>query len=116
MSKRLTLNNEKRKNIENVFKSYWEKNNIFIQQLNEAKNKYNSMRIKMLELCNNIVRQHQPQEDVDTIRRLINKYGEENGGRLHHDNCFNFYRDSVNDEGEEAVSYTHLTLPTTTIV
>ena len=55
MSKRLTLNNEKRKNIENVFKSYWEKNNIFIQQLNEAKNKYNSMRTKMLELCNNIV-------------------------------------------------------------
>jgi len=37
MSKRLTLNNEKRKNIENVFKSYWEKNNIFIQQLNENK-------------------------------------------------------------------------------
>ena len=101
MSKRLTLNNEKRKNIENVFKSYWEKNNIFIQQLNEAKNKYNSMRIKMLELCNNIVRQHQPQEDVDTIRSMINKYGEENGGQLYHDNCFNFYRDSVNDEGEE---------------
>ena len=101
MSKRLTLNNEKRKNIENVFKSYWEKNNIFIQQLNEAKNKYNSMRIKMLELCNNIVRQHQPQEDVDTIRGLINKYGEENGGKLYHDNCFNFYRDSVNDDGEE---------------
>ena len=86
MSKRLTLNNEKRKNIENVFKSYWEKNNIFIQQLNEAKNKYNSMRTKMLELCNNIVREHQPQEDVDTIRRLINKYGEENGGKLYHDN------------------------------
>ena len=101
MSKRLTLNNEKRKNIENVFKSYWEKNNIFIQQLNEAKNKYNSMRTKMLELCNNIVREHQPQEDVDTIRGLINKYGEENGGRLYHDNCFNFYRDSVNDDGEE---------------
>ena len=101
MSKRLTLNNEKRKNIENVFKSYWEKNNIFIQQLNEAKNKYNSMRTKMLELCNNIVREHQPQEDVDTIRSMINKYGEENGGRLYHDNCFNFYRDSVNDDGEE---------------
>ena len=101
MSKRLTLNNEKRKNIENVFKSHWEKNNIFIQQLNEAKNKYNSMRTKMLELCNNIVREHQPQEDVDTIRSMINKYGEENGGKLFHDNCFNFYRDSVNDDGEE---------------
>ena len=32
---------------------------------------------------------------------MINKYGEENGGRLYHDNCFNFYRDSVNDDGEE---------------
>jgi hypothetical protein len=59
------------------------------------------MRIKMLELCNNIVRQHQPQEDVDTIRSMINKYGEDNGGKLYHDNCFNFYRDSVNDDGEE---------------
>ena len=101
MSKRLTLNNEKRKNIENVFKSYWEKNNIFIQQLNEAKNKYNSMRTKMLELCNNIVRENQPQEDVYTIRRLINNYGEDNGGKLYHDTCFNFYRVSVNDDGEE---------------
>ena len=54
MSKRLTLNNEKRKNIENVFKSYWEKNNIFIQQLNEAKNKYNSMRKKCWNFINKV--------------------------------------------------------------
>ena len=24
----------------------------------------------------------------DTIRSMINKYGERNGGELHHDNCF----------------------------
>ena len=35
-----------------------------------------------------LVRTHQPQEDVDTIRSMINKYGERNGGELYHDNCF----------------------------
>ena len=35
-----------------------------------------------------LVRTHQPQEDVDTIRSMINKYGERNGGELHNDNCF----------------------------
>ena len=35
-----------------------------------------------------VVRYHQPQEDVDTIRSMINKYGERNGGQLHEDNCF----------------------------
>jgi hypothetical protein len=36
---------------------------------------------------NNLVRFHQPQEDVDTIRGMINKYGD-SGGRLYDDNCF----------------------------
>jgi len=36
---------------------------------------------------NNLVRFHQPQEDVDTIRAMTNKYGE-SGGRLYDDNCF----------------------------
>ena len=36
---------------------------------------------------NDLVRFHQPQEDVDTIRRMIGKY-DSNGGELHHDNCF----------------------------
>jgi hypothetical protein len=36
---------------------------------------------------NNLVRFHQPQEDVDTIRSMINKYGD-SGGRLYDDNCF----------------------------
>ena len=35
----------------------------------------------------NLVRTHQPQEDVDTIRGMISKYGQ-SGGDLYHDNCF----------------------------
>jgi hypothetical protein len=57
------------------------------------------MRVKMLQLCSNIVRQHQPQQDVDTIRAMSNKYGS-SGGELYHDNCFNFETDIINDEGE----------------
>ena len=36
---------------------------------------------------NGLVRFHQPQEDVDTIRAMNNKYGD-SGGQLYHDNCF----------------------------
>jgi hypothetical protein len=99
MTKRLTLNAEKRKAIESVFQSHWIENSKFNQGLQEAKEKYNQMRVKMLQLCSNIVRQHQPQEDVDTIRAMSNKYGS-SGGELYHDNCFNFETDIINDEGK----------------
>ena len=102
MTKRLTLNAEKRKAIESVFQSHWTDNNKFMSGLQEAKEKYNQMRVKMLQLCSNIVRQHQPQEDVDTIRTMTNKYGD-SGGQLYHDNCFNFETDIINDEGERDV-------------
>ena len=99
MTKRLTLNAEKRKAIESVFQSHWIENSKFNKGLQEAKEKYNQMRVKMLQLCSNIVRQHQPQEDVDTIRAMSNKYGS-SGGELYHDNCFNFETDIINDEGQ----------------
>ena len=56
----------------------------------------------VLKCCNfvaNVVRHHQPQQDVDTIRAMSNKYGS-SGGELYHDNCFNFETDIVNDEGK----------------
>ena len=99
MTKRLTLNAEKRKNIEGVFQSHWIEHSKFNKGLQEAKEKYNQMRVKMLSLVSNVVRQHQPQEDVDTIRAMSNKYGD-SGGQLYHDNCFNFETDIINDEGE----------------
>ena len=99
MTKRLTLNAEKRKSIESVFQSHWIENSKFNQGLQEAKEKYNQMRVKMLQLVSNVVRQHQPQQDVDTIRAMTKKYGD-SGGQLYHDNCFNFETDIINDEGE----------------
>ena len=99
MTKRLTLNAEKRKAIESVFQSHWIEHSKFNQGLQEAKEKYNQMRVKMLQLVSNVVRHHQPQQDVDTIRAMSNKYGS-SGGELYHDNCFNFETDIVNDKGQ----------------
>ena len=70
--KRITLNAEKRKTIENVFQSHWEREDSpVIQEWQDAKNTYDTMKPKVLELANNVVRSHQPQEDVDTIRSMI---------------------------------------------
>ena len=100
-NKRLTLNAEKRKTIENVFQSHWEREDSpVVQEWQQAKTTYDTMKPKVLELANNVVRGHQPQEDVDTIRSMIQKY-DRSGGELYHDNCFNFTTPTVNDEGEE---------------
>ena len=73
--KRQTLNAEKRKSIEGIFQSHWIEHSKFNKGLQEAKEEYNQMRPKILQLCENIVRQYQPQQDVDTIRAMSNKYG-----------------------------------------
>ena len=97
--KRQTLNAEKRKSIEGIFQSHWIEHSPHNKGLQEAKEEYNQMRPKMLQLCENIVRQYQPQQDVDTIRAMIKKY-DSAGGELYHDNCFNFETDIVDDEGK----------------
>ena len=100
-NKRLTLNAEKRKTIENVFQSHWEREDSpVIREWQDAKNTYDTMKPKVFELVNNVVRVHQPQEDIDTIRRMIQKYNS-SGGELYHDNCFEFQMPIVNDEGQE---------------
>ena len=60
------------------------------------------MREKAKEKINQVVRFHQPQEDVDTIRRMISKYNR-SGGELYEDNCFYVSRPiiKVDDEGRE---------------
>jgi len=100
-NKRLTLNAEKRKTIENVFVSHWEREDSpVMQEWQQAKTTYDTMKPKVFELVNNVVRSHQPQEDVDTIRSMIQKYND-SGGQLYHDICFDFKIPTVNDEGEE---------------
>ena len=86
--KRITLNAEKRKVIADVFQDHFESNSKFKKAHQDAISTYNDMRKEAKVKIENLVRKHQPQEDVDTIRSMINKYGERNGGDLYHDNCF----------------------------
>ena len=70
--KKITLNAEKRKVIADQFQSFYE--DKVKDKLIQAKEQYDLMREKAKERINQVVRFHQPQEDVDTIRRMIKKY------------------------------------------
>ena len=85
--KRITLNADKRKVIADVFQDHFETNSKFKKSWTEAKETYNNLREQAKVKINELVRFHQPQEDVDTIRAMNNKYGD-SGGQLYHDNCF----------------------------
>ena len=98
--KKITLNAEKRKVIADQFQSFYE--DKVKDKLVQAKEQYDLMREKAKEKINQVVRFHQPQEDVDTIRRMIQKYNR-SGGELYEDNCFYVERPimKVDDEGRE---------------
>ena len=98
--KRMTLNAEKRKVIADQFQSFYE--DKVKDKLIQAKEQYDLMREKAKEQIEKVVRFHQPQEDVDTIRRMISKYNR-SGGELYEDNCFYVQRPitKVDDEGRE---------------
>ena len=99
-TKKITLNAEKRKVIADQFQNFYE--DKVKDKLVKAKEHYNLLREKAKETIEQVVRYHQPQEDIDTIRRLTNKYGR-SGGELYEDNCF-YVRcpiTKVDDEGEE---------------
>ena len=98
--KRLTLNAEKRKVCADQFQSFYE--DKVKDKLVQAKEQYDLMREKAKEKIEQVVRFHQPQEDVDTIRKMISKYNRA-GGELYEDNCFYVQRPitKVDDEGRE---------------
>ena len=101
--KRQTLNADKRKVIADVFQNHWEReDNPMKQAHTKAIAFYNDIRTITKKLVEEIVREHQPQEDIDTVRAMSNKYGR-SGGELYHDNCFNFQHPitKVDDEGKE---------------
>ena len=103
MTKRLTLNAEKRKTIADVFKAHWEsEDNPKRQSHLKAIENYNHAREITKSLAEKVVRAHQPQEDVDTIRSMRAKYNSA-GGELYEDNCFHFTQPitKVDDEGNE---------------
>ena len=86
--KRITLNADKRKVIANVFQDHFESNSKFKKAWQDAKDNYTKLRQQAKVKMEVLVRSHHPQEDVDTIRGMINKYGDRNGGQLYEDNCF----------------------------
>ena len=99
-TKKITLNSEKRKVIADQFQSFYE--DKVKDKLINAKEQYNAMREKAKVAMDRVVRFHQPQEDVDTIRSMIKKYNRA-GGELYHDNCFYVQNPitKVDDEGRE---------------
>ena len=99
-TKKITLNAEKRKVIADQFQTFYE--NKVKDKLVQAKEQYDIMRDKAKVAINKVVRFHQPQEDVDTIRSMISKYSRA-GGELYEDNCFYVQKPiiKVDDEGRE---------------
>jgi len=98
--KRLTLNTEKRKSIEGVFQTHFELNSPKYALHKKSIADYNEARTKMKVLAETVVRHHQPQEDVDTIRSMIKKYSS-SGGALYDDNCFYFTAPPRNETDSE---------------
>ena len=103
ITKDFRLNADKRKSIESVYENFLlTQNNKARQTYDKAKAKFDDLYPKVWELITKVVRDHQPQEDVDTINRMRAKYND-NGGQIHDDNCFYFINPSMetNDRGEQ---------------
>jgi len=102
-TKKITLNAEKRKVIADQFQSFYE--DKVKDKLVQAKEQYNTMREKAKVMIEKVIRFHQPQYDVDTIRSMIKKYNRA-GGELYEDNCFYVHNPitKVDDEGREYVA------------
>ena len=96
--KRITLNADKRKVIADVFQQHFEDNSKFKKSWQDAKDNYTKLRQQAKVKMEVLVRKHHPQEDVDTIRGMINKYGDRNGGQLYEDNCFHVQSDELKVE------------------
>jgi hypothetical protein len=101
-TKKITLNSDKRKVIADQFQSFYE--DKVKDKLVQAKEQYDLIREKAKEQMEKVVRFHQPQEDVDTIRRMIQKYSS-SGGDLYHDNCFYVQHPitKIDSEGREQI-------------
>ena len=88
--------------IADQFQSFYE--NKVKDKLVQAKEQYDIIREKAKEVINKVVRHHQPQEDVDTIRKMISKYSSA-GGELYEDNCFYIQNPitKVDEDGKEYI-------------
>ena len=108
MNNKIKLNDAKRNAIANVIEQHYRNSNtrpkvdwqLSINHFNDHKEKIHSLAYK-------VIRQHQPQEDIDTVKSMISKYGD-NGGRIYNDKCFNFETDYIDDGGKPDTKEIHL--------
>jgi hypothetical protein len=103
MKQDIRLNAEKRKTLVQHYETHLRNSdNKFRKAMIEAKQNYDNMKDKVFELAHTVVRSYQPQQDVDTIKAMRDKYGSY-GGDIHQDNCFNFINPSMetDDRGEQ---------------
>ena len=86
--KRLRLNNDIRKNALGVIKDFYEsKNSKQRIAMKNAIEVFDELTPQAHEKVVGIVRKYQPQEDVDTMTRMISKYNS-SGGTMSKDACF----------------------------
>jgi hypothetical protein len=100
---KITLNADKRKMIADIFQNHFEQQPSKAKiDFESAKQNFDSMVDNVHQLANTVVRHHQPQEDLDTIKAMELKYGN-SGGVWNTDACFNFIKPTieVNQRGEE---------------
>ena len=96
----IKLNAEKRIQIGNEFEAFYRnKDSKPKRDWLGAISNFDEHKDKVHNLCNQVIRKHQPQEDVDTIRKMVSKYNS-SGGQLFDDHCFNFETDCLDDEGK----------------
>ena len=86
--KRLRLNADMRKKAVSIVKDFYESKNSFQKiAMQDAKSLYDDITPHVHKQIVGIVRGYQPQEDVDTINKMIAKYNS-NGGQVYKDACF----------------------------
>ena len=79
----IKLNAEKRIQIGNQFEAFYgNKDSKAKKEWLNAISNFDEHKDKIHNLCHQIVRKHQPQDDVDTIKRMISKYGNNGGGHF----------------------------------
>jgi len=97
---KLALNAERRNSIGNVIEEHFRnKDSIAKRNWDNAIQNYESNRPLIERLIETVVRMHQPQNDVDTIKTMISRYGD-SGGNIYSDNCFYFTAPDYDEDGK----------------
>ena len=89
-TKDFRLNANKRKSLVSHYEDHLRNKKSKVRiAYDKARENFVELQPKIWELITQVVRKQQPQQDVDTINSMREKYGD-NGGHIHNDSCFYF--------------------------